>query len=123
MGNQQLFPLILAAVIVGVALVRGMELYHEEIALHDQQEIQKTLIAAALRAQSWYRTPTAMGGGGRSFASITWAKINFNSNTSIAVLSMSHKRRDSVRLTAVSIENPALRISYTVYPDSLVLMP
>ncbi len=123
MGNQQLFPLVLTAVIIAIAMVRGIELYHQEITLHDQEEIQKSLLTAAVRAQSWYRKPAAMGGGGRSFAAITWAKLNINPQTPIAVLSMSHKQQNSFRLTATSLANPALRISYLVYPDSIALMP
>lgn len=123
MGNQQFLPFILAAVIVALAVVRGMELYREEVDLHQRDEIEKMLMAAALRAQAWYRRPAAMGGGERSFAVLTWAKLNINPVTPNAVLSMSHRRHGSVCLTAVSLADTTQRICYQVYPDSLVLMP
>lgn len=123
MGNQQFLPFFLAAVIIALAVVRSMQLFREQVDLHQRDEIEKTLLAAALRAQDWYRRPAAMAGGERSFALLTWAKLNVNPVTPNAVLSMSYRERGSVCLSAVSLADTTQRICYMVYPDSVVLMP
>lgn len=121
MGNQQLWYLVLTMIIVGVAILRGLRSYQEDYRTQQEEEMHRTLIEAARRAQSWYRKPAALGGGNHSFAQISWKKININPNSFTAKYSMSDKRRDRVRLTATSQFDPDLIISYVVYADSIVL--
>lgn len=122
MGNQQLLPLMLATIIVSLALTIGVQAYRESFRAQQEEEMHRTLVDAAQRAQGWYRKSRALGGGNRSFAQISWRKINVKSDGFAAKYTVSEKERDRVRLTAVSKLNPSLIISYMVYADSLVLM-
>lgn len=120
MGNQQLWYLVLTLIVVGVAILRGLQSYQEDFHTQQEDEMHRTLIAAAQRAQGWYRKPAALGGGNHSFAQISWKKINMNPNSFTAKYSMSDKRQDCVRLTATSEFDPSVIISYVVYADSIV---
>lgn len=122
MGNYQLLTFILAAIIIGVAFVLGVEAFRDTPFNQQEQEIRGMLLDAALRAQAYYRRPVQMAGGGRSFAAISWAKLNLNPNTPLAALTMSHMQQKSVCLTGVSLTDPALIIGYRVYADSLVVL-
>jgi len=120
MGQQQLLPLILAAIVVGVAIITGMDMLAQENRLSHQEEVRRTLLEVGGRAQDWYRRPAALGGGSRSFAAITWQKLNMHASTVSADLKMSDKKQDSFMLTGTSKENPAWVLKYIVYADSVV---
>jgi len=120
MGQQQLLPLMLAAIIVGVAILLGMEKFNQERkGDRHKDEIRQYLLATAGRAQAWYRRPAGLGGGGRSFAQITWKNINVEANTPFATFSMSIKQQSSFLLTGLSREDSTIIIKYLVYPDSI----
>jgi H+/Cl- antiporter ClcA len=120
MGQQQLLPMILAAIVVGVAIITGMDMLAQDSHTAHEEEMRQTLLRVAGRAQEWYRRPTALNGGGRSFAGISWVKLNLKSGTTTATFTMSDKQQDSFTLTGTSKENPAWVLKYIVYADSLV---
>ncbi|MCL4708709.1 hypothetical protein KJ068_26415 [bacterium] len=122
MGNYQLLTFILAAIIIGFAFVLGVEAFRDTPFNQQEQEIRGMLLDAAMRAQAYYRRPVQMAGGGRSFATVSWAKLNVNPNTPIATLTLSHKQQKSVCLTGVSLTDPAVIIGYRVYADSLAVL-
>lgn len=121
MGNQQFLPLVLAAIVIGFAIVRGMEMFRDEKINQAKEEIQKRLLDTATRAQAYYRRPAALGGGGHSFATISWKKINVNPNTYFASFTMSEKQPGSVKLTGTSLDDPTISVSCIVYADSVAL--
>lgn len=67
MGQQQLLLLILAAVIVGVAITLGINMFAQNSAQANQEAVMQDVLTIASRAQAWYRRPVQMGGGGRTF--------------------------------------------------------
>jgi hypothetical protein len=83
MGQQQLLLLVLAAVIVGLAVVTGINMFGQNALQANQDAIRQDLLAIASEAQSWYRRPVALGGGGNTFVGLTgaagWTAINYNS--------------------------------------------
>lgn len=124
MGQQQLLPLVLSAIIVGAAILLGLEKFNQERkGDRHKDEIQQYLLTAAGSAQAWYRRPAGMGGGGRSFAQITWKHINTSANTDFAVFSMSVKQQASFLLTGVSREDSTIIIKYLVSANAVVKIP
>jgi len=122
MGNQQLLPLVLATIIVGVAIVRGIHMYREEYIIQNQEEIRNKMLNIAGRAQTWYYRPPTLGGGGRSFFTIDWDKLGINPNTAVANFAISEQGQESFVLTGTSLDDPHLILSYAiVYPDSVYL--
>jgi hypothetical protein len=121
MGQQQLLPLLLAAIVVGVAIILGMEMFAQESRTAERDEIHLRVLEVVGRAQDWYKRPQALGGGGRSFVSISWAKLNVKPTTDRAVFTMTSKLINSFVLTGTSLVDSTLSISYKVYADSLVL--
>ncbi|MCK6562568.1 hypothetical protein HUU39_08925 [candidate division KSB1 bacterium] len=79
MGQQQLLLLILAAVIVGVAITLGINMFAQNSAQANQEAVMQDVLTIASRAQAWYRRPVQMGGGGRTFDGLTnnLGRINF----------------------------------------------
>jgi hypothetical protein len=80
MGQQQLLLLVLAAVIVGLAVVTGINMFGANAMQANEDAIRNDLITLAGEAQAWYRRPAALGGGGNTFAALAgaqgWTNIN-----------------------------------------------
>jgi len=67
MGQQQLLLIVLGVIVVGIAVVVGINLFNAnaESATQDSLVSQGTSLGAI--AQQYYKKPVAMGGGGNDF--------------------------------------------------------
>ncbi len=77
MGQQQLLLLVLGIVIVGIAVVAGIQAFSEgkTKATSDAAVSDATRIISDL--QAWYLKPVAFGGGGED--TTKWANVKFSS--------------------------------------------
>lgn len=85
MGQQQLLLLVLSSIIVGVSIVIGINMFASSAVQANQDAVLQDCLHIAARAQEWFRKPTSMGGGNRSFNNIDMAALNLpttNANTS-----------------------------------------
>ena len=67
MGQQQLLLLVLGIVIVGLAVVVGIQAFGENQKKANADAITNDVIRIASDAQAWALKPTAFGGGNGSF--------------------------------------------------------
>ena len=71
MGQQQLLLIVLGVIIVGIAIVVGINLFNANA----EQSAKDTMVSEGTNlgalAQQYYKKPKAMGGGGNSFADFT----------------------------------------------------
>jgi hypothetical protein len=81
MGQQQLLLLILSAIIVGIAIVLGINMFSENAIQANQDAVMQDVLTIAARAQGWYRRPAQLGGGGRDFTGLLLADLNFTDTT------------------------------------------
>ena len=123
MGQQQLLLLVVAALLVGLAIVAGINQHLESARHANQDQVRDGLFEMAARAQGWYRRPVALGGGGRSFAEIDWTKLDIDSATTAGHYVLSDLSPDSFRVQAFSFEDPAWSLTLTVYADNFALVP
>jgi len=121
MGQHQLLTMLLATIIIGIAIVRGMDMFAQDHRSAQEDQIREQLLNVATHAQDWYRRPAALGGGGRSFAGISWTKLNITAQSIDATFTMSNKQQGSFEVNAVSKEYADLTMTYVVYLDSLAL--
>ena len=68
MGQQQLLLLVLGAIIVGVAIVVGINIFSTSAVNANRDAVVQDCLTIATKAQQWWRTPTVLGGGQRDFA-------------------------------------------------------
>ena len=71
MGQQQLLLIILGVIVVGIAVAVGITMFNDSAVSANRDAVTNDLINLASRAQQFYRRPTALGGGGGSFATLT----------------------------------------------------
>ena len=67
MGQQQLLLIVLGVIIVGIAIVVGINLFNANAVSSNRDAVISDLNNLAAFAHQYYIRPTAMGGGGNSF--------------------------------------------------------
>ncbi|MCK9279773.1 MAG: hypothetical protein M0P71_04065 [Melioribacteraceae bacterium] len=71
MGQQQLLLIVLGVIIVGIAVVVGINVFTASSSQANRDAITADLTNLASLAQTYYRKPTALGGGGNTFTGWT----------------------------------------------------
>jgi hypothetical protein len=67
MGQQQLLLIVLGVIIVGIAVVVGINLFNANAEESTKDGIVSDCTNLGAMAQQFYKKPTSMGGGGNSF--------------------------------------------------------
>lgn len=104
MGQQQLLLIVLGVIIVGIAVVVGINMFSASSASANQDALISDLTNLASMAQQYYRKPAALGGGGNTFTG--WAipsSLQQTNNMSAAVTPT--VAAGSVTLVAVGTED------------------
>lgn len=71
MGQQQLLLIVLSVIIVGIAVVVGIQMFSASSASSNLEAVTGDLLNLASRAQQFYVKPSGLGGGGNSFTGLT----------------------------------------------------
>ncbi len=67
MGQQQLLLIVLGIIIVGVAIVIGINLFKANAVEAKRNNVTNELVNLAAMAQQYYMRPSALGGGNSTF--------------------------------------------------------
>ena len=122
--QQQQLLIILGVMLVGVALVVGIQMLGEDAAYENLDAVIADCTFLATQAQQWYKSPGNLGGGGRSFAHFCLSAIGADSVNAHGTVSISRLTGNSFVLTGTGIEDPnrdgiPLTVTLTVYADAL----
>ncbi len=122
MGQQQLLLIVLGVIIVGIAVVVGINVFTASSLQANNSAVISDLTTIGSMAQQYYRKPTAMGGGGNSFAGWEIPKslektANMGAKTTAVVTAT------KVTLTGHGTEKndagATLKVVYEVWADSM----
>ena len=69
MGQQQLLLIVLGVIVVGIAVVVGINLFNANATSANRDGVISDLNNLGAMAQQYYKKPTSMGGGGNTFTS------------------------------------------------------
>ncbi len=67
MGQQQLLLIVLGVIVVGIAVVVGINLFNANAVSSNRDGVISDLNNLGAMAQQFYEKPVAMGGGGNAF--------------------------------------------------------
>jgi len=67
MGQQQLLLIVLGVILVGVAVVLGIQYFGVGAEEGAKDELTAHCITVGANAQQWFKKPVAMGGGGNTY--------------------------------------------------------
>lgn len=71
MGQQQLLLIVLGTIIVGVAIVVGINMFNTGAVNAERDALLQDVNNVASSAASFWRKPSALGGGNRSFVGVS----------------------------------------------------
>ena len=77
MGQQQLLLLVLGIVIVGLAVVVGIQAFSENQQKSEIDTRTSELVDIATKIQAWSLKPTTLDGGGGSFNGVTFNDVGY----------------------------------------------
>ncbi len=124
MGQQQLLLIILGIIVVGVAIVVGINVFTATAAEAKRDNIINDLIHLASEAQKYYKTPSGMGGGSHKF---TGWKIPFSLKTNAdgSFLVSQAIEEQKVILTGTGNEvvtgNDSVKAKITILPNDFTI--
>ncbi len=67
MGVQQLLLIVLTVIIIGIAIASGIGMFNQSMIRSNRHTVINDLGVFASIANSYYRTPTDMGGGAHTW--------------------------------------------------------
>ncbi len=67
MGQQQLLLIVLGVILVGVAVVLGIQYFSVGAEEGAKDELVSHSLIIGANAQEWFKKPVSMGGGGLDF--------------------------------------------------------
>lgn len=71
MGTQQLLLIVLGVIIVGIAVVVGINIFGTNAEQANKDALTQDCLRLASSAQGYFRKPTMLGGGNNAFDGIT----------------------------------------------------
>ncbi|MCK4448280.1 MAG: hypothetical protein KAW56_14510 [Candidatus Marinimicrobia bacterium] len=90
MGTQQLLMIVLGVIIVGVAIVVGINMFSQGAVNAESDRLVQEVNVVGSNAAAYWRKPTQMGGGGRDFTGVTLSDLgaqDSTANTKLAITS------------------------------------
>ena len=83
MGQQQLLLLVLGIVIVGLAVVVGIQAFGENQKKANSDALVNDAVRIASDAQAWNLKPAAFGGGAGAFTGISFEQLGYETSNNI----------------------------------------
>lgn len=80
MGQQQLLLIVLGVIIVGIAVVVGINLFNSSAKDAGRDQVVSNLTNLASKAQQYYKKPTSLGGGNNTFQGFALAATDTGSS-------------------------------------------
>ena len=121
MGQQQLLLIVLGVIIVGIAVVVGINVFTASSVSSNRDAVIADLTNLAAMAQQYYRKPEALGGGGNSFTDFAIpSQLQENANGTYTISTAGNDA--SIAFQGVGTEEGdggTVQATMTVYPDSI----
>lgn len=125
MGQQQLLLIVLGIMIIGIAIIMGVNLFSASAVEAKRNNITNELINLASMAQQHYRRPQTMGGGNRAFdnshGGVSWSIPPSLVVTGNGWFGITHISEDEIVILATGNEvvtgNDSVQVQITVIPS------
>ncbi|HDT12277.1 MAG TPA: hypothetical protein ENO01_01325 [Candidatus Marinimicrobia bacterium] len=111
MGQQQLLLIVLGTIIVGVAVVVGINMFSQGAVNAEIEALIQDVNMIGSNAASYWRKPAEMGGGARSFTGVTLEKLGASSSNANGDFVLTVVNSDSVTVTATGANEGAVVVA------------
>jgi len=120
MAQKQMFLMMLAVIIIGIAVMAGSDQFEKDHNAAVRNQMRNVIPDIAIRAQVWRRHPTVYGGK-RSFLDFSLETIHANSYNMLGDITLTNKLPNSFRIVGVPQGDSTWSLIADVYPDSLAV--
>jgi hypothetical protein len=130
MGQQQLLLIVLGAIIVGIAIIVGLNMFSSGAVQGNIDAVTQDVMTITSRAQEWWRKPAQMGGGGRSWTGIDavangeFTGINFPDSTVNGTYTIAIQGDSAIVVTGTGVEIGAsgnlIQVQVTASSDNII---
>ncbi len=103
MGQQQLLLLVLGIVIVGLAVVVGIETFSRSQKSANADALVNDAVRIASDVQRWSITPAIFGGGGDAFTGVSFDKMAYPTGGDLAEAG---KYQNPTAVYALTVDGP-----------------
>lgn len=114
MGQQQLLLLVLGIVIVGLAVVVGIQAFSENQAKANVDAMTNDAIRIASDAQAWALKPEAFGGGDGEFTGVTLTKLGISDSTANGAYTLTPNSATEATILATSLNDTSRQVSVSI---------
>ena len=113
MGQQQLLLIVLGTIIVGVAVVVGINMFTTGAVNAERDALLQDVNNIASSAASYWRKPAALGGGARDFTGVN-SVVTFGADSTNAngVFTMTVTATDQFTLTATGANEGVIIVAF-----------
>lgn len=102
MGQQQLLLIVLGVIIVGIAVVVGINIFNTSSESSAKDTVSSELMQLGAMAQQFYKKPLEMGGGGNTFAD--WEVPGKMDTTQTAIYVAGTGSTTEIEITATPVD-------------------
>lgn len=118
MGQQQLLLIVLGTIIVGVAVVVGINMFSQGAVNAERDALVQDVNMIGAKAAEYWRKPVEMGGGARDFTGVTFTKLGSDASNANGTFTLAVVNADSITITAVGA-NEGVRVVAGVTDDGV----
>ncbi len=104
MGQQQLLLIVLGIIVVGIAVVVGINQYSISAAQSNRDQLYSDLNFISAFARAHFKKPVTMGGGGNSFANFEIPTVLLESANGTLEHTQTGHNKDHIHFTATGKE-------------------
>ena len=104
MGQQQLLLIVLGMMVVGTAVIIGINMFSAAETEANREQLVSALTSLGVMAQVYYQTPAMFGGGNRKFKKWKIPKLYTNFEGGKFKVEF-HKKEQEVTITATGTAN------------------
>jgi len=122
MGQQQLLLIVLGTIIVGVAVVVGINMFSQGAVNAERDALVQDVNTIGANAAAYWRKPVEMGGGGRDFTGLTLTKLGADASNANGAFVLAVVDADSITVTATG-GNEGVIVVAGVGPDGVTTAP
>jgi len=124
MGQQQLLLIVLSVIIVGIAVVVGINMFSASAASANLEAVTSDLLNLSSRAQQYYVKPSGMGGGGNEFTGLTISHLTAKATNDNGTYSVGTVTTTSAQIQGVGNQDgdgdgTNCTVTVTVFADSI----
>lgn len=104
MGQQQLLLIVLGVIVVGIAVVVGINLFNANAVSANRDAVVSDLNNLGAMAMQYYKKPASMGGGANSFVGFDSTKVTGLTTTANGTYTISGQSQTSVTIVGIGTE-------------------